>query len=178
MIIFDTETTGFAKGDAVPLKQQPQIIEFAGIKLDPETLEEVERLEFLANPGIKLPSKIVEITGITDDLLKDELPFSASYGKLASFFLGETTLVAHNLDFDRKMMFFELARLGRQLQFPWPPRHICTVEKSYSLHGYRLSLAKLYKEATGEEFEGAHRAMADTEALVACVKWMREKGLL
>ena len=66
MIVFDTETTGLPAADAAPLAKQPHIIEFAAIKLDEDTLEEVSRLEFLSKPPIDLPPIITKITGITD----------------------------------------------------------------------------------------------------------------
>lgn len=47
-IVFDTETTGLLKPESAPLSEQPQIIEFAGIKVDFDTLEEIDRLEFLS----------------------------------------------------------------------------------------------------------------------------------
>ena len=177
MIVFDSETTGLVLPGLVPLKDQPQMIEFAGIKLDSD-LEEVERLEFLINPGVPLPQEIVKITSITDDMLKDQRPFAAHYRDLCNFFLGEETMVAHNLQFDLSILRFELERLGRQFAFPYPPVQICTVEASYSLYNKRLHLSELHLLATQGNFKDAHRAMADTEALVRCVRWLQGRDLL
>lgn len=177
MIIFDTETTGLVQASATPLEKQPRIIDFAAIKLD-DDFNEIGSIEFLCNPGIPLDKKITEITKLTDEDLKDQKPFIAYYNELAEFFLGERTLIAHNLSFDRDLLKFELLRIGKQYQFPWPIENICTVEKTMSLRNYRLSLAKLHAAAGFGEIVSAHRAMPDVKALVKCVKWLVDTGTL
>lgn len=178
MIVFDTETTGLPKPISVPLADQPQIIEFAAIKLDDKTLKERDRIEFLVNPGSPLPTEILKISKLTDDMLRGQPLFPSYYQQLVDFYLGEKFMVAHNLAFDRSLLSFELQRIDKLLQFPWPPRHICTVEASYYIHGYRLNLTKLHMHAFGKAFADAHRAMNDVEALVSCVRWLRKQKAL
>lgn len=173
MIVFDTETTGLPAAEGSPLHLQPKIIEFAGIKLHDETLEEQDRLEFLCNPGMPLPEIITKITRLTDKDLESEPPFEANLPRVIDFFLGERVMVAHNVDFDRKLLTYELQRIGMMDRFPWPFHHKCTVEASFSINGHRLNLKKLHTLATGQDFEDAHRAMPDVEALVRCVKYLR-----
>lgn len=178
LIVFDNETTGLALPNTAPLANQPHIIEFAAVKLDMITLEEVDRMEFLCRPPSLnlITPEITNITKITQDMVKDLPPFVAHLPKLQSFFFGVQSMVAHNVGFDRDMLSFELRRLQKMREFPWPVNHICTVERSYDIKGHRLNLAKLHMELTGETFEGAHRAMADVEALVRCVKKLREQA--
>lgn len=170
MIIFDTETTGLLKASIVDLDKQPKIIEFAAIKLDDKTLEEVDRIEFLVHPQETLPKEIIKITGLTDEKLKDAKTFEHHYEKLTDFFLGERILIAHNVSFDMGMLKNDLARIGRLTQFPYPPRQICTVVQTFQIKGYRLNLSKLHIHLFGEDFKEAHRAMHDVEALTKCVK--------
>jgi DNA polymerase III subunit epsilon len=181
MIIFDTETTGLCKAANAPLKQQPRIIEFAAIKVEPTgkgtKLKEVDRMDFLCNPGEPLAEIITTLTGLTDKDLKGQPSFAKFYPALVKFFVGENTMTAHNVEFDRNLLKFELMRMDRLLQFPWPARHICTIEQSFSIAGKKQNLGSLHKIATGDEFEGAHRAMADTEALFRCVQFLHDKGL-
>jgi DNA polymerase III alpha subunit (gram-positive type) len=177
-IIFDTETTGLVKPLATPLDDQPQIIEFAAIKVDFDTLEEVDRLEFLVHPGRTLPEEIIKITGITDEMLSDALPFVAHIDPLSKFFLGAQTLIAHNLSFDTSLLRFDLMRNGCEFKFPWCPTQICTVEASFSIRNKRMRLCQLHELAEGAEHKDAHRAMADVEALVRVVKYLRKEGLL
>src|SRR3990172_6911075 len=175
-IVFDTETTGLVKAESSRLSEQPQIIEFAAIKLDNE-FNELNRITFLCNPGKPLPPKIIEITGLHDSDLKDKEPFVANYPKISEFFLGTRCLVAHNISFDTSLLKFELMRIDRVLRFPWPPIWIDTIERSMGFEGRRLKLVELYKMATGKEY-AAHRALADVEALIVTMKWMKEsKGI-
>lgn len=179
MIVFDTETTGLPKPEGVPLEQHPQIIEYAGIKLHDETLEEIDRIEFLANPGVTLPDIIVKITHITDELLRGVPSFGASFKKLADFHLGERCFVAHNVSFDRYMLTLELRRLNKLNWFPWPPEHKCTVESSKHLFDGKFpKLGALHAHFFGSEHEEAHRAMPDVEALVRCVRELRKVGAI
>jgi DNA polymerase III epsilon subunit-like protein len=122
---------------------------------------------------------ITKITGLTNRDLDDQQTFSYHYPKLCEFFLGADTVIAHNLTFDLSLLKFELQRMGKQWAFPYPYKHICTVEKTMSIKGYRLNLGKLHKHLTGEDhLNGAHRAMADVEALTRCAKKLREQGVI
>lgn len=179
MIIFDTETTGLAGPEALPLDKQPHIIEFAAVRLNDETLVQEDEIEFMAHPGMSLTEEIVKITGITDEDLKDKPPFSKYVADLQKFFLGEKTIVAHNCEFDCKMLEINLRRFGKQFHFPWPTQRICTVELTTHIKGYRLKLSDLYEMATeGGKFKDAHRAINDVKALATCVRWMRKEQML
>jgi DNA polymerase III alpha subunit (gram-positive type) len=178
MIIYDTETTGLVKPKAARLSEQPQIIEFAAIKIDPISLNEVDRIEFLCNPGVPLPAEIVKITRITDAMLKGKKTFAHHIPELKKFFLGSQHLVAHNLAFDRNMLHLELQRLDMVTMFPWPPDQFCTVEAAMPIRGFRLNLTKLHNHFFGKDFPEAHRAMHDVEALTKCVVEMIKKGYI
>lgn len=178
MIIFDTETTGLPKAIASNPKHQPQIIEFAAIKLSDDDYKEVDRLHFLVNPKRRLPPEIVKITSITDSMLKDAPVFGEKIDELNLFFKDETNLIAHNLAFDKLMLELELERLGID-DFPMPSNLICTVAESFHVKGFRLKQSNLFGLATnGLEFAGAHRAINDVEALCTCTLWMIENNYI
>ena len=178
MIIFDTETTGLIGNPEALLNEQPEIIEFAGIKLDDATLEEVGRFECLIKPRIlPLPAKIVEITGITTDMLTGELSFARRVKQLADFFRGEATCVAHNCGFDIGMLVLEMRRLDYVTKFPWPSYHVDSVEAAREYTAKNRKLDTLHQTATeGKKVVKAHRAMPDVEALVTVVRWLRSEG--
>lgn len=176
-IVFDTETTGLTKPLGTPLAKQPQIIEICAIKLN-DNLEEIACYETFVNPGKQLDPEITRITGIQDKDVMNAPKFEEIYPGLASFFLGTDILVAHNLPFDRSLLTFELERLEKLRNFPWPIQHICTVNKSMKLEGYRQSLANLYKIATGKEHVKAHRARGDVEATIECFKYLIERNMV
>ena len=177
MIVFDVETTGLPKAEGSDLDIQPKIIEFGALKLD-DDLKEIGKLEFFCNPGHPLDPMITKITGITDDMLKEEKPFVAYYGELCDFFLGEREMVAHNLPFDRKILRFELERLDKVTKFPWPRDHICTVEVGQRVWGKMRKLGDIHEELFGAKIEGAHRSINDVEATVRIVEWYKKEGHL
>lgn len=170
MLIFDFETTGLPLVMVADLNKQPKAIEFAAIKLNDETLEEVDRIEMLINPEQRITDQITKITGIENKSLIDKPTFKDYYPKLVNFFLGEKYLFAHNIAFDMNILRFELQRLKMLTKFPFPPVQVCTVNQTRKMNGYNLNLSKLHEQLFGEPFEGAHRAMVDVEALTRCVK--------
>lgn len=175
ILVFDTETTGLIKAESTPLEKQPKIIEYAGIKLDND-LNEVERFQCLINPQQKLESIITDITGLTDNQLKDEKTFGGVYNDLYDFHQGVTTWVAHNVQFDFQMMFNDLRRIEKQWNFPYPKKYICTSDGTTFLNkGKRFKLGQLYEVATGKKIINAHRAMNDVEALVEVLRWLKSE---
>jgi DNA polymerase-3 subunit epsilon len=175
LIVFDLETTGLPKAEGSDLDIQPKIIEFGAIKLTEELIE-VDRLEFFCNPKHMLDPKITKITGITDDMLKDQKPFIAHLDRLNEFFLGTKRMFAHNLGFDRKILKFELERLDKVTSFPWPYEHTCTVEVGQRVWGKMRKLGDIYEELFEEKIEGSHRSMNDVEATLRIIDWYAKEG--
>ena len=175
MIFFDTETTGLLKPEITPLMQQPFITEFAAIKTD-EDFKEIRSLTFFVKPPVPVPAEVTKITGITDAMLADALPFSAHYPELCRFFLGERALCAHNAAFDSGMLLLELRRLGKATKFPWPPEHVCTVERSKGLTNKYMKLQDLHKHYFGTDPEQKHRALDDVQLLLKVATRMRGEG--
>jgi DNA polymerase III epsilon subunit-like protein len=177
MIILDTETTGLPGTVALPEEQQPEIIEFAALKLDDETLEEVDSVHFMCKPRIlPLDPIITKITGIRTEDLMGKPAFVSMLKPIVRLFRGETHLVAHNLPFDRDILWFELKRLGHDLRFPWPWEHCCTAELTSDILGKPMKQEVLYEHATGKKANQTHRALDDCRQLAEIVRWMRDGG--
>jgi DNA polymerase III alpha subunit (gram-positive type) len=170
MIIWDTETTGLLKPEALGAAAQPRIIDFAGIKIDNETGEEIVRLEFLVHPGCPITDEITKITGYKDSDFIGKPSFSAMLPMLAEFFLGERAMLAHNLPFDKGMLHWELVRLDQLTSFPWPVQQLCTVQLFMAEYGRRMKLTELYADKLGRKLDQKHTAMADAEALLEIVR--------
>lgn len=177
IFIYDTETTGLLKPNAISVKEQPYIIELYGCVID-EEFNLLEEIDTFLKPPIPLPDIITKITGLEDKDLEDAITFADFYPDLAKIITGCDAIVAHNLQFDLGMIANELIRLDKLVQFPWPRHHICTVQSSMPVRGHRLKLSQLHEIATGKGFEGAHRAKADVHALVRCFHWLSEKGYI
>jgi DNA polymerase III epsilon subunit-like protein len=177
MIIWDTETTGLLETTRDPDKQ-PCIIEIFCLKLDEQTLEEVDTYTTFLNPKRSITPKITKITGITDKDVATAPTFPRIYPTLCEFFLGERTMVAHNLTFDRDILHYELVRIKKDRCFPWPYNQICTVEETMHIKGHRLKLMDLYEHCFGERFDNAHRAEDDVRALARVFKHLRKGNLI
>ena len=170
-ILFDVETTGFLRAAAADISMQPQIIELAAVKID-DDFNIIEEFDQLINPGKALPAEITKITGITDSMLEEKPSFQEIIVPLTKFFFGGHKLVAHNVQFDVGCLKYELQRIDRMTKFPWPPNHVCTVEKSMYIKGHRLKLGDLYEIVIGKKIEHAHRAMNDVKALLEVYKFL------
>lgn len=165
MLFFDTETTGLEK-PAQPVELQPRIIEIGIIRVNDGGLE-LGRFHSLVNPGIILEPIITEITGITDADLANAPSFARVVNSLIDFCRGEYTWVAHNVEFDRAMLVYELRRMGWEHRFPYPQTWVDSLTWSNG-----LSLEKWSKHLFEEGLPAQkHRAIDDVELLISC--WMK-----
>ena len=90
-VVFDLETTGLYadRGDS--------IIEIGAVKMQNGKI--IDEFNILVNPGVKLDSKIIEITGITDDMLIDKDSEEVCVKEFINW-VGDLPMVAHNARFD------------------------------------------------------------------------------
>ncbi len=145
-IVFDFETTGFNAGG------KDSIIEIGAVKL--QNGEVIEHYDELINPGRKLPSKIVELTNITDEMLEDKDTEENAMKRFQAW-IKDYPMVAHNAKFD--VSFLEMAYQKYHLgEFKNPV--IDTLELSRALDtGYaRHSLSALVKRYDVPWDEDAH----------------------
>ena len=106
--VFDLETTGLSPdcGD--------RITEIGAIKLCGNKLCGV--FQTLVNPGRKIPEKIVEITGITNEMVADK-PTIAQVLPLFMDFVQDDIIAAHNAKFDTSFLRYELKECGINKNF-------------------------------------------------------------
>lgn len=163
IVAFDTETTGLNPHDG------DRVIEFAAVKLWVDGdghVNRVEPFERLFNPGIPIPRKVTEITGIDDDTVADAPPFE-DHAKEIRHMLQGAICVAHNFPFDRAFLTVEFRRNG--LPWPDPIAEIDTVDLSMrwfkGARSHKLADVSARLDVT---LEGAHRATADAEACGRC----------
>lgn len=173
--ILDFETTGLLEAMGTPLALQPFATELYAMQVDGEG-NLVNEVNTLIKPPIPIPDFLVKAIGITNEMVANAPVFSEIYKEVVEVFLCSHTMVAHNLPFDQGILWCELARLGKEKNFPLPPIKFCTVEQSMHLKGYRLKNSELYELATGKEIEGAHRAKNDVLATYESYKWLKEQG--
>lgn len=108
--VIDFETTGLspAQGD--------RATEIAAVILEGGKV--VDRYQSLMNAGVRIPSFIESLTGISNAMIRSA-PTAAFVMREASDFIGDIPLVAHNASFDCKFWDAELARINhcRRLEF-------------------------------------------------------------
>lgn len=89
-VVFDIETTGFSNTN-------DKITEIGAVKI--ENFEIVDNFSELINPQKDISYKIQELTGITNDMVKDKPTIEEILPKFMEF-IGDSVLVAHNAEFD------------------------------------------------------------------------------
>ncbi len=176
--MFDTETTGLIDNMKVELEKQPYVIEYCGLMVDLATGEELSEDWFLVKPAdiSKVDKKIIEITNITPDILKDAPPFRDVAPSIKKAIEGAPIVLAHNLAYDMDVLTVEFARLGQTLQ--WPQKKICTIEQTIHVKSHRLSMSALHAMLFDEPFDGAHRARVDVQAMKRCCVELHRREML
>jgi DNA polymerase III epsilon subunit-like protein len=173
----DTETTGFLGNRLMAGDLQPYMIQFCSVKVNLDTEEILDKYVTFIRPPRQdlLTEKIVEITRITWDDIKDTPMFGSVAHEIIGRIEEAETVVAHNLSFDRGVLDVEAARIKRAIKWP---NMICSVEQTIYIKGIRLDLSSLHEILLGERFEDAHRADVDTMALVRCLIAMRRQDMI
>ena len=101
-VAFDLETTGLSARD-------DRIIEIGAVIM--KDGQEIDRFQTFVDPHRKLEQKIIDLTGITDQMLKGAPEIEEILPKFLEF-VGDRVLVAHNADFDTGFIRAECGRQG------------------------------------------------------------------
>lgn len=123
---------------------------------------EVEwRWSSLVNPGVRIPSGIVQLTGITNEMVAEAPPFASLVPEILARLEGRR-FIAHNARFDYGFVRNELRRAGRAYVAPVT----CTVRLSRTLFPEqpRHNLDSIMLRH-GLECEHRHRALPDADLL-------------
>lgn len=161
--VFDFETTGTSA-------RHGRAIEIGIAKV--KDLKIVDSYSTFFNPGMDIPYFITDLTGITNDDVRDAPYFEDVTQDLLDFF-GDSVLVAHNLQFDISFLKSELMRAG--YEFIENPQ-VCTLKvarkvypelKSKSLGNLVKHLSILHKNV--------HRGLGDATATANILLKMIDK---
>ena len=137
-VVFDTETTGFYAGS-------DQMIEIGAVKI--KNNEVLDRFDELIDPHRPLPQKIIDLTYITDDMLKGKENEDVVTKKFLEW-VGDLPLVAHNAKFDISFMkaacnkynlgefnatVLDTMSMARMLHPDWPNHKLSTLTKKLNI---------------------------------------------
>lgn len=150
LVFFDLETTGLDKIN-------DQVIEI-GITIV-NTDGTCENISQFINPGKSIPENIVQLTGITDEMVAGAPSFK-EFSKELYDYLIKGDLAGFNIKgFDIPFLCEKFSNLG--LVFPLPDQKIIDVSVIYKKF-FPRDLTAAVKDYLGVEMEGAHRAVNDT----------------
>ena len=169
LVVFDLETTGL---DLV----NDRIIQISYIKVSPNDAEgEEQRKSLFVNPGISIPLVVQELTGITDEMVKDAPTFKQLAKSLADTFTGCDFAGYNSNRFDIPMLAEEFLRAG--VDFDFSKSRLIDAQSIFYKREPR-TLAAAYKFYTGRKMEEdfrAHRADEDTEATYRVLQGQLDK---
>lgn len=163
LIVFDIESTGLSvKND--------RIVQLAVIKLYADGSERTERKR-LINPLIPIPHEASAVHGITDDMVRDQPPFSQVAKNLFNLIDDSDFCTFNGNRFDIPMLMEEFARCGIELDMS--DRKCIDVKRIYH-RMERRDLKAAYQFYCGKTLEGAHDAMNDVKATLGVLECMLE----
>ena len=161
-IVFDIETTGLSFIN-------DRITEIGAVKIKNGTI--VDSIDILINPQMPIPLKIQELTGITDEMVKDAPAFNEIENEIKTFF-GNHPIVAHNALFDYTFVRNSMERCNTTIA----NTVIDTVEMAKLIFpDYKRYNLKTLCKRLKINLENHHRASDDARATAELFKIMLEK---
>lgn len=166
LVLFDTETTGLQYN-------RDEIIEFSAVVLEKQgVVQEYDQLITLS-PGGFVPPKIQQLTGITDqDIRERGIPKTRVCRDIAQMFAGNTLLLAYNAHFDLSFLYYLLLRDGDPMILKGKDKlDLLTVYRDRHSYPHRLASAIDTYGLSGKVVN-SHRAIDDVLATVEVMKSM------
>ena len=152
-VVFDLETTG--------AKCPPcRVTEIGAFRV--KNCKIADKFHTLVNPETSIPLFITQLTGISDEMVKNAPKFREIADKFLNF-IGDAVLVAHNAAFDMRFLNHEVKLVYEGYKVANP--HLCTVQLSRKLipdiENHKLNTLANYFSVG---LENHHRADEDAHA--------------
>lgn len=169
-VVFDFETTG--------AKCPPcRVTEIGAYRVEKGKI--VGEFQTLVNPECEISFFIRQLTGISDEMVKNAPKFREVIGAFLEF-IGDAVLVAHNAHFDMRFLNYEIGMIYENYRVHNP--HLCTVQLARkllpNLENHKLNTVA---EHYAVSLENHHRASDDAHAtakiFVNFLEMLEEKGV-
>lgn len=191
ILFFDTETTGFPHKRQSPLDDcQPHLVQL-GLQLVTHDNEIVSQMGILVDCGVESAPGALKAHGITKEKTSKFGVTPATAVDCFNFFMARADfMVAHNAEFDQTIMEIACSRrAGLRVGFGIP--FVCTMAaakdalrlpptermvKTGRTGSKNPNLGECMQHMFGEELDGAHDALIDTNACRRAYFWLKERG--
>ena len=153
-VVFDIETTGLNP-------RSDRIVEIGALRV--KDGEVIDTFEILINPGIEIPQTVIDIHGITNDMVKDAAFPGVALQQFVSFCEGVDFLIGHNaVRFDYPFIENECTRyMVKYPKFKIKDTIFSARKRLKGLRSYSLkALCRIFQI----ENKQAHRALSDVYA--------------
>lgn len=139
--------------------------------------EVIDEFEMFVNPEKPIPQRVVEVTNITDEMVKDAETIDKVFPKILEF-VGDSIIVAHNASFDVGFLKHNAKQLGYEFNNTYIDTLPLAKDLFPDLKKYKLGKIA---DSLGIEVDVAHRALADVDTTVkvfnVMLKKLKDKGI-
>ena len=169
-VVFDLETTG---AKAPPCR----VTEIGAYRVRRGRI--IEEFQTLVNPETAIPAFISQLTGITNQMVRNAPKFSEVAADFLDF-IGDSVLVAHNAQFDMHFLNHEIGKIYAEYRVANP--HLCTVRLARRLlpnvENHRLkTLADYFSVSLVNHHRAAPDAHATAHVFVNLLERLKNLGV-
>jgi len=187
-LFFDTETTGLPKNFKAPVTDTtnwPRMVQLAWHLYEPDGTF-IESQDFIIKPeNYTIPKQASDIHRITTERALNEGTELEEVLNLFSAQISKSSLlIAHNMNFDEKIIGAEFIRKNIENQL-FSKQRLCTMLASVDYcqipgnYGYKWpKLDELHKILFDNSFAEAHDAAADIKATARCFWELKNRGII
>lgn len=184
-LIFDTETTGKWDFKMPPTAaHQPHLVQLAYVLARGDRV--LQSVNMIVVPPVEIPEEAAKIHGITTlDAHTYGLRLQTAVKMFRIAVSRADNVIAHNLDFDERVMFRAQALAGEEEPVAFKNRictmkaatPICKIPSAYKAGDYKWpTLAEAHKHFLGHDFDDAHDALNDCLAAWRVLRALRAGG--
>jgi DNA polymerase III epsilon subunit-like protein len=187
-LFFDTETSGLPKNYNAPisdLDNWPRIVQIAWLEQDKYGNDISTGNYYVTPEGFDISPDSEKIHRISKAKATDlGYPIANVLEVFNAIIKKSKYIIAHNLDFDYKVLSSEFARIYMNSDIEDKTK-ICTMRETIEFcnlpgsNGLKFpKLAELYYKLFAKNFDNAHDAQADIEATAECFWSLKHRGII